>query len=54
MDKTEFMETLIGQEVVFTIPAFFGIPEVGVVERVECGIVIIDGEPYRIDDVEVE
>ena len=54
MDKKEFVETLIGEEIVFTIPGFFGIPEIGVVERVECDLVIISGEPYRIDDVEIE
>ena len=54
MDKSEFLETLIGEEVVFTIPGFFGVPEVGVVDSVGYGIVVISGEPYKVDDVEVE
>jgi len=54
MSKTEFLRGLIGEEVAFTVPSFFGLCDVGVVESVDGGIVVIGGEPYSVDEVEVE
>jgi len=57
MDKTTFFKSLIGEEVVFTIPRFRITSEnskTGVITGADSAFVYIDTEPYCIDLVEIE
>ncbi len=57
MDKTTFFKSLIGEEVVFTIPRFRITSEnlkTGIITGVDSAFVYIDTEPYNIDSVEIE
>jgi hypothetical protein len=57
MDKQTFFKSIIGEEVVFTIPRFRITSEkskTGVITGVDSAFVYIDTEPYSIDLVEVE
>lgn len=57
MDKTKFFKSLIGEEVVFTIPRFRitkEAPKQGVITGADSAFVYIDTEPYCIDLVEIE
>lgn len=57
MDKTTFFKSLIGEEVVFTMPRFRIIkeaPKQGVITDADSAFVYIDTEPYCIDLVEIE
>ncbi len=57
MDRTTFFKSLIGEEVVFTMPRFritSGQSKTGVITGVDSAFVYIDTEPYCIDLVEIE
>ena len=57
MDKTTFFKSLIGEEVVFTMPRFRitkESPRCGVITGADSAFVYIDTEPYCIDLVEIE
>ena len=57
MDKTTFFKSLIGEEVVFTMPRFRitkEAPKRGVITGADSSFVYIDTEPYCIDLVEIE
>jgi len=57
MDKQTFFKSLIGEEVVFTMPRFRITKEEsrkGVITGADSAFVYIDTEPYCIDFVEIE
>ena len=57
MDKQSFFKSLVGEEVVFTMPRFRITKEGakhGVITGVDDAFVYIDTEPYSIDLVEIE
>lgn len=57
MDKTTFFKSLIGEEVVFTIPRFRITSEkakTGVVTGVDDAFVYIDEEPFPVESVEID
>lgn len=57
MDKTTFFKSLIGEEVVFTMPRFIitkESPKRGVITGADTAFVYIDTELYSIDLVEIE
>lgn len=57
MDKTTFFKSLIGEEVVFTMPRFRitkEAPKRGVITGADSAFVYIDTKPYCIDLVEIE
>lgn len=57
MDKQAFFKSLIGEEVVFTMPRSRitkEAPKHGVVTGADSAFVYIDTEPYCIDLVEIE
>ena len=57
MDKQTFFKSLIGEEVVFTMPRFRitkEAPKQGVITGADSAFVYIDTEPYSIDLVEIE
>jgi len=57
MDKQSFFKSLVGEEVVFTMPRFRitkEAPKHGVITGADSAFVYIDTEPYCIDLVEIE
>lgn len=57
MDKTTFFKSLIGEEVVFTIPRFRitkEAPKHGVITGADSAFVYIDEEPFPVESVEIE
>ncbi len=57
MDKQSFFKSLVGEEVVFTMPRFRitkEAPKRGVITGADSAFVYIDTEPYCIDLVEIE
>lgn len=54
MTRKQLFESLLGEEIEFNVPDFFGINSIGVVEKVTEHYVIISGAVYALQDVEVE
>ena len=54
MTRKQLFESLLGEEIEFHAPDFFGINSIGVVEKVTEHYVIISGAVYALQDVEVE
>ena len=54
MTRKQLFESLLGEEIEFHAPDFFGINSIGVVEKVTDHYVIISGSVYALQDVEVE
>lgn len=54
MKRKQLFESLLGEEIEFHAPDFFGINSVGVVEKVTDHYVIISGAVYSLHDLEVE
>ena len=54
MTRGQLFESLLGEEIEFHVPDFFGINSIGVVDKVTEHYVIISGTVYALRDVEVE